>query len=230
MPDDAGPPAGGSGGTGDPPDGGDNGPSARPGEPDGEDPGEVVPTRTPGGTVDVRINVQEGQTPGALGAEFAPGVHYADTFEHVHESTTARRLAAEGADVRALDAAHGRADALGNPDIMVRMDPTDVGAYGDLKRLTANPSADRKDPDLSRRVEVNLRSGFSQDPRNRIVALDGTDAGLTTAGAVRGIRRALGFWRQQGRQVTSDMRMVVFTAEGKTVTWQASSGVIDVSS
>ena len=174
--------------------------------------------------------VQEGQTPGALGGEFAPGVHYADTFEHVHESTTARRLAAEGADVRALDAAHGRADALGNPDIMVRMDPTDVGAYGDLKRLTANPSADRKDPDLSRRVEVNLRSGFSQDPRNRIVALDGTDAGLTTAGAVRGIRRALGFWRQQGRQVTSDMRMVVFTAEGKTVTWQASSGVIDVSS
>jgi hypothetical protein len=189
----------------------------------------VVPTRTPGGTAEVRINVREGQTPGALGADFAPGVHFAETFEHAHESAAAQRLAANGADVRALDAAHGRADALGNPDVMVRVDPADVGVYGDLKRLTADASVDRKDPDLSRRVEVNLRSGFSQDPRNRIVALDGTDAGLTTAGAVRGIRRALGFWRQQGRQVTADMRMVVFTAEGETVTWEASTGVIDVS-
>jgi hypothetical protein len=164
----------------------------------------------------------------ALGDEFAVGAHYVDLFEYEHERREAERLG-EMYDVRALEAAHGRTDGLGNPDVIVRADGADRGAYGDMKRLDPGLKPDRKDPDFSRRVEKRLREPFGQDPRITVAVVDGRDVGLTIDGAVRGIRRALGFWRQQGREVLPTQRMIVFTGDGGSVVWRGDTGDVNVS-
>ncbi len=174
------------------------------------------------------INAALGQTPGPLGAAFEAGAHYLDLFEHAHEPGQAVLLG-ELYDVRALEAAHGRTDGLGNPDILVRCDGVDVGSYGDLKYLDPRDAAGANDPDHSRRVERRLRSAFSQDSRITVAVVDGRDVGLSIDGAVRGIRRALGYWRHQGREVTAAQRMIVFVGDGSSVVWRGDTGAISVS-
>lgn len=186
--------------------------------------GEVVATNTG----DLVINAQLGQTPGPLGDEFALGTHYLDLFEYEHERRQAERLG-DLYDVRALEAAHGRTDEFGNPDVLVRRSEADLGSYGDLKYLEPDLQPNRKDPDYSRRVEKRLRDPFGQDPRITVAVVDGRDVGLTIDGAVRGIRRALGFWRQQGREVQPEQRMIVFTGDGGSVVWRGDTGAINVS-
>ena len=186
--------------------------------------GEIVATNA-GEAV---INAQVGQTLGALGDAFEVGAHYLDLFEYEHERRQAERLG-DLFDVRALEAAHGRTDELGNPDVIVRAGATDAGAYGDLKRLDPDLQPNRKDADYSRRVEKRLREPFGQDPRITVAVVDGRDVGLTIDAAVRGIRRALGFWRQQGREVTPEQRMIVFTGDGGSVVWRGDTGDINVS-
>jgi len=176
----------------------------------------------------VVINRRIGQTLGALGDQFRFAAHYLDLFEHEHERRQAERLG-DLYDVRALEAAHGRTDELGNPDVIVRADEADPGAYGDLKWLDPDLQPNRKDSDYSRRVEKRLREPFGQDPRIAVAVVDGRDVGLTIDAAVRGIRRALGFWRQQGRDVTPDQRMIVFTGDGGSVVWRGDTGDINVS-
>jgi hypothetical protein len=176
----------------------------------------------------ITINVGIGQTLGPLGSDFDLGAHYLDLFEYTHERRQAEHLGAIY-DVRGLEAAHDRADGLGNPDVIVRANEADPGAYADLKRLDPDEPPSRRDLDYSRRVEKRLRDPFSQDPRITTAVVDGRDVGLTMDGAVRGIRRALGFWRQQGRAVTPDQRMIVFTADGTSITWRGDTGAIDVS-
>jgi hypothetical protein len=175
------------------------------------------------------MNGRVGQTLGALGDEFAHGLHYAELFEYQHERSQAEFLGRDF-DVRALDAVHGRTDGLGNPDVIVRSDHADVGAYADLKRLHPDEPRSPKDPDFSRRVEKRLREPFSQDPRITTAVVDGRAVGLTIDGAVRGIRRAVGFWRQRGREITPEQRMIVFTGDGSSVTWRGDTGAINVSS
>jgi hypothetical protein len=187
--------------------------------------GEVV---SDGGD-EVTINTRQGQTLGALGSSFAFGLHYAEVLEYEHERRQAALLGASY-DVRALDAAHGRTDGLGNPDVIVRTDGADAGAYADLKRLDPTDAPARNDPDFSRRVEKRLRDPFGQDERITMAVVDGRDVGLTVDAAVRGVRRALGFWRQQGRTVTPEQRMIVFTGDGSWVVWRGDTGAIDVSS
>ena len=186
--------------------------------------GEIVGTNA-GEAV---INAQAGQTLGALGDAFEVGAHYLHLFEYEHERRQAERLG-DLFDVRALEAAHGRTDELGNPDVIVRADEIDPGAYGDLKRLDPDLQPNRKDADYSRRVEKRLREPFGQDPRITVAVVDGRDVGLTIDAAVRGIRRALGFWRQQGREVTPGQRMIVFTRDGGSVVWRGDTGDINVS-
>ena len=185
---------------------------------------EVVQTAT--GTA--VINTAPGQTPGPLGDAFEAGAHYLDLFEHDHEPGQAVLLG-ELYDVRALEAAHGRTDGLGNPDVLVRSDGADVGSYGDLKYLDPSDAAGANDPDHSRRVERRLRSAFSQDARITVAVVDGRDVGLSIDGAVRGIRRALGYWRHQGREVTAAQRMIVFVGDGSSVVWRGDTGAISVS-
>lgn len=186
--------------------------------------GEAVPTNA--GTV--VINGMVGQLPAALGDDFTIGAHYVELLEYDHERRQAERLG-ESYDVRALAAAHGRTDGFGNPDVIVRVNETDVGAYGDLKRLDPDRESDRKDADFSRRVEKRLREPFGQDPRITVAVVDGRDVGLTIDAAVRGIRRALGFWRQRGREVLPEQRMIVFTGDGGSVVWRGDTGDINVS-
>ncbi|MGW4941005.1 toxin glutamine deamidase domain-containing protein [Actinoplanes sp. NPDC004185] len=186
--------------------------------------GESLPTNAG----PVVINGLVGQLQGALGDDFAIGAHYLELFEYEHERRQAERLG-QSFDVRALEAAHGRSDGLGNPDVLLRTDSTDVGSYGDLKRLDPDLKADRKDADFSRRVEKRLREPFGQDPRITVAVVDGRDVGLTIDAAVRGIRRALGFWRQQGREVRPEQRMIVFTGDGGSVVWRGDTGGINVS-
>ncbi|MDP9814910.1 toxin glutamine deamidase domain-containing protein [Spirilliplanes yamanashiensis] len=188
-------------------------------------PGEHVETENGFRT----INVRPGQTPGALGPAFALGAHYLDVFEYDHEVRQAEALG-EAYDVRGLDAAHDRNDGSGNPDVLVRVDPADLGSFADLKRLDPSEPPTAKDPDYSRRVEKRLRAPFAQDPRITVAVVDGRDVGLTHDGAVRGIRRALGFWRQQGRNPQPDHRMIVMTADGSWITWRGDTGAIDVGS
>ncbi len=176
----------------------------------------------------VLINAGVGQTLRALGPDFAVGVHYIELFEYEHERRQAENLGMRY-DVRGLEAAHDRTDGLGNPDVIVRTDSADQGSYADLKRLDPDEPPTKKDPDYSRRVEKRLRDPFSQDSRITVAVVDGRDVGLTIDAAVRGIRRALGFWRQQGREVTPDQRMIVFTADGTAITWRGDTGAIDVS-
>lgn len=174
------------------------------------------------------INGRVGQLPVALGDEFALGAHYLELLEHDHERRQAERLG-ESYDVRALEAAHGRTDGQGNPDVIVRLSDTDVGAYGDLKWLDPDLRPDRKDADFSRRVEKRLREPFGQDARITVAVVDGREVGLTIDAAVRGIRRALGFWRQQGREILPEQRMIVFTGDGGSVVWRGDTGDINVS-
>jgi hypothetical protein len=176
----------------------------------------------------VVINGLVGQLPAALGDDFTIGAHYLELLEYEHERRQAERLG-ESYDVRALAAAHGRTDGFGNPDVIVRVNETDVGAYGDLKRLDPDRESDRKDADFSRRVEKRLREPFGQDPRIAVAVVDGREVGLTIDAAVRGIRRALGFWRQQGREVLPEQRMIVFTGDGGSVVWRGDTGDINVS-
>lgn len=174
------------------------------------------------------INRLPGQLPAALGDDFELGAHYLELFEYEHERRQAERLGA-AFDVRALEAAHGRTDGLGNPDVIVRTGGADLGAYGDLKRLDPDLKPDRKDADFSRRVEKRLREPFGQDARVTVAVVDGREVGLTIDAAVRGIRRALGFWRQQGRAVLPEQRMIVFTGDGGSVVWRGDTGDINVS-
>jgi hypothetical protein len=183
-----------------------------------------VPTNA-GPTV---INGLLGQLRAPLGDDFAIGAHYLELFEYEHERRQAEHLG-QSFDVRALEAAHGRSDGLGNPDVLLRTDSADVGAYGDLKRLDPDLKLDRKDADFSRRVEKRLREPFGQDPRITVAVVDGREVGLTIDAAVRGIRRALGFWRQQGREVLPEQRMIVFTGDGGSVVWRGDTGAINVS-
>ncbi|MFI7545947.1 toxin glutamine deamidase domain-containing protein [Actinoplanes sp. NPDC049599] len=188
------------------------------------EPGETVATNAGPAVINSRV----GQTLGALGDAFELGAHYLDLFEYGHERRQAQRLG-DSYDVRALDAAHGRTDDLGNPDVILRADAVDPGAYGDLKRLDPDLQPNRKDADYSRRVEKRLREPFGQDPRITVAVVDGRDVGLTIDAAVRGIRRALGFWRQQGREVGPEQRMIVFTGDGGSVVWRGDTGDINVS-
>ena len=174
------------------------------------------------------INGLVGQLPAALGDDFEIGAHYLELFEYEHERRQAERLG-DMFDVQAREAAHGRTDELGNPDVLVRADGADPGAYGDLKRLDPDLQPNRKDADYSRRVEKRLREPFGQDTRITVAVVDGRDVGLTIDAAVRGIRRALGFWRQQGREVTPEQRMIVFTGDGGSVVWRGDTGDINVS-
>jgi hypothetical protein len=176
----------------------------------------------------VVINELTGQTLGPLGPEFRRGVHYPELLEHEHEVDQAEHAGQEF-DLRALDALHGRTDGLGNPDVIIRIDDSDAGAYADLKRLFPQEQPTAKDPDFSRRVEKRLRDAFSQDRRITVALVDGRDIGLTIDGAVRGIRRALGFWRQTGREVGPEQRMIVVTGDGTFVTWRGDTGAINVS-
>jgi hypothetical protein len=156
------------------------------------------------------------------------GAHYLNLFEYEHEASQAEHLG-QSYDVRALEAAHDRTDGLGNPDVIVRTDGDDRGVYGDLKRLKPGEPPTKRDPDNSRRVEKRLREAFSQDPRITVAVVDGREVGLTMDAAVRGIRRAVGFWRQQGRSLTPGQRMIVFTEDGTFITWHGDTGAIDVS-
>lgn len=174
------------------------------------------------------INALIGQVQKALGEEFALGAHYLDLFEYAHERRQAERLG-DSYDVRVLDAEHGRSDGLGNPDVLLRAEATDVGAYGDLKWLDPGLPPNRKDADFSRRVEKRLREPFGQDPRITVAVVDGRDVGLTMDAAVRGIRRAVGFWLQQGREIRPEQRMIVFTGDGSAVVWRGDTGAINVS-
>jgi hypothetical protein len=186
--------------------------------------GESVPTNSG----PVVINGLVGQVQAALVDDFAIGAHYLHLFEYEHERRQAERLG-DIYDVRALEAAHGRTDELGNPDVIVRAGGSDPGAYGDLKRLDPDLQPNRKDADYSRRVEKRLREPFGQDPRITVAVVDGRDVGLTIDAAVRGIRRALGFWRRQGREISPEQRMIVFTGDGGSVVWRGDTGDINVS-
>jgi hypothetical protein len=176
----------------------------------------------------VLINVRTGQTLGALGDQFQLGDHYPDVLDHDHERRLVPLLG-ESYDVRALDAAHGRTDGLGNPDVLLRSNDTDPGAYGELKYLDPGERRSAKDADYSRRLEGRLRDAFSQDPRISVAVVDGRDVGLTMDAAVRGIRRALGFWRQRGREINPTQRMIVFVGDGSWVVWRGDTGAINVS-
>ncbi|WP_236718587.1 toxin glutamine deamidase domain-containing protein [Actinoplanes sp. TFC3] len=185
--------------------------------------GELVDThRGP-----VRINARLGQIPGALGDAFQLGVHYPDVFAYNEERNQAASLG-HLYDVRALTAEHDRTDRLGNPDVLLREDPADIGTYGELKGLNHLITGGR-DGDLSRRVDRHIRDAFGQDPRITVVLVDGREAGLTLEGALRGIRRALGAWRHHGRQLRPEDRMFILLGDGRQVTWRGDSEAVDVS-
>ena len=174
------------------------------------------------------INTRVGQTLGELAEDFELGLHFAEILEYDHERRQAGILG-QRYDVRALDAFHGRIDGLGNPDVIVREHGRDAGAYADLKRLDPSKPVTKGDADFSRRLEKRLREPFGQDQRITVAVVDGREAGLTIDAAVRGIRRAIGFWRREGRPINPEQRMIVFTGDGSWVVWRGDTEAISVS-
>jgi hypothetical protein len=174
------------------------------------------------------INTRLGQTLGALEEDFEMGLHFPEILEYDHERRRAGLLG-ELYDVRALDAFHGRIDGLGNPDVIVREHGGDAGAYADLKRLDPSKPVAKGDADFSRRLEKRLREPFGPDQRITVAVVDGREVGLTIDAAVRGIRRAIAYWRREGRPIDPEQRMIVFTGDGSCVAWRGDTEAISVS-
>ncbi|WP_306211366.1 toxin glutamine deamidase domain-containing protein, partial [Actinoplanes sp. RD1] len=194
------------------------------GEPDGGS-FELIPTDK--GTT-IRLNTRLGQTRGTVGNAFEISAHYLHDYERKEEIGSALVLGRRY-DVRALQWNHSRADGFGNPDFLMREHPADQGSYGDFKRLTPPALGQESRRDLSRKVERPLRSAFSQDPRIAVAVVDGRDEHLPIDDAVRGVRRALGFWRSSGHLVRPEHRIIVFADNGGWVTWRGDTGEISVS-